>query len=235
MADPTPGYSNWAGALSASTITTTGGTTQATGSAFIAVAVNRDAATGVLPTSVTDSFNNTYTLQKSISYGYSFAEIGLYTAIPGAAGYVGGGASHTCTGTWASSEFAIAIGFMEIENVGNGTVDVVPTGTFENASGNNNAIPPAITTTIPKEIVVNCYGSFSGQTITLTGGGAPFSIVVDQVTTGEINGAISFALPASTGAYNESYTWNNATDYWGALAISIKPAAAAPVSIAWVS
>ena len=75
--------SAWAGAGFTSSATTVGGTTQASGSAFL-VGVAAGGGSGNV-SSVTDSFGNTYTLQPVSpgNIGFGAAYLYLYAAVPG--------------------------------------------------------------------------------------------------------------------------------------------------------
>lgn len=217
----TLGYSEWKpGSPPGTAVTTTGGTTQATGSTFVVVAVYRNTGgSGAAPTSVTDSKSNTYTQGSNVTYAFGFANIAIYYCIN-----CTGGASHTATATWGTSTtdfFSVA--FVEIKSVGAGTLGSHPTGVTD-GTGTQTITAPSITTAVANEIVVEAFGTYSSNTSTINTTGTGFTQIVSQAAATATNGAISWAVPASSGtAAAATFSHTGTNDYAGALSISIKP------------
>jgi hypothetical protein len=216
----TVGYTNWNGVATStvSTVSTVSGTTQATGSTFIVLVSARQTTA---PTSIAGTIGgvadgNTYTLAKGVT-GYS--GVYLYYCIN-----CNGGSAHIITATWAATSANATIGLVEFEGVGAGTFDTAPTGVY-NTSGSTTETSPSITTSVANELVVDVimmYSAAFGETITDSGTG--FSIAVQASTSGTVNnGAISWAVPASSSTATAD-TFNFADfDYTGNLALAIKP------------
>lgn len=217
------GYATWkpdsSGAIT--TLTTTGGTTQATGSTFLVLV---DIHTGTLEDAVvTDNKGNTYTLVNSITHSFGFCRQGMYLCINGA-----GGAGHTATATWVHTQTLNTIAFVEYTAVGAGTLDATPTG-VDNTAG-SPTVPPSITTSVANELVFNSFATFGAQNETVGNSGAPWTIATSNATSAGQNGAISYQLVSTPASVADSFTYSG-FDYAAALAISIKPAsgpAAAP-------
>lgn len=229
----TIGYSEWKpGTPPGTVVTTTGGTTQATGSTFVAFAVYRNTAgAGAAPTSVVDSKSNTYTLGQQVTYAFGFATVAIYYCIN-----CTGGTSHTVTATWGTStadKFSIA--FVEIKSVGTATFGSAPTGTTD-GSATQTIVAPSITTAVANEVVVNAFATYSSNTDTIGTTGTGFTQIVSQAAATATNGAISWAVPASLGtAAAATFAHTGTNDYAGALAISIKPSAPSCTHNFWKS
>ncbi len=224
----TLGYSVWTLGTSGTSSTTAAGTTNATGSTFVVGVVLRN-ATG-FPTSVTDSKSNTYTLAQTVNTGGGNGYLAIYSCINGT-----GGASHTATANWPGSAFS-GVAFAEFQNVGAGTFDLAPTG-IQNTGG-SPSVTPSITTSANNELVVGIFGTFGANAQTITDSGSGFAIACSQPSGTSINGAMSWALPASSGTAAQDSFGFTAFDFTGTLALSIKPAAGGPTNnavIAWIT
>lgn len=215
------GYSVWTGQTSAATsITSVGGTTQATGSTFVAIVDNRSAA---VPT-LTDNFGNTW-IQAHTVNSYSVATITFYYCINCV-----GGAGYAVTATWSASASISGIGLVEFENVGAATLDSNPSAFFDQSDTMSTAAPTLVTTA-PSELVVSAFGTENSAFDTITDSGVGFSIVVSQGTGMHgPNGAISWALPAGSSTTAAEIFGHSANDYAGAFTLSIKSGAAPPVT-----
>lgn len=215
------GYSVWTGQTSAATsITSVGGTTQATGSTFVTIVDNRSAA---VPT-LTDNFGNTW-IQAHTVNSYSVATITFYYCINCV-----GGAGYAVTATWSAPASISGIGLVEFENVGAATLDSNPSAFFDQSDTMSTAAPTLVTTA-PSELVVSAFGTENSAFDTITDSGVGFSIVVSQGTGMHgPNGAISWALPAGSSTTAAEIFGHSANDYAGAFTLSIKSGAAPPVT-----
>lgn len=214
----TLGYTNWNGATSGgatiTTVASTSGTTQASGSLLIALVSNLNTDLPV----VTDNKGNTWTRAKTVDM-FGFQETGLYYCINAA-----GGAGHIVTATWTNATNLGSIGFAEFKAVGAGTVDSNPTGFF-NSSGNSPTAAPSITTTVANELVINGFATYSGGAQTITDSGAPWTVAVKYEAGTYQDGAIAYQIPASSSTSLFDTFAYSAFGYSGALAISFVPGA----------
>lgn len=210
------GSTVWTGANNVTSITTSSITTQASGSTFVVGIINDSVQ---VPT-LTDNKGNTWVQAKTATYNGTGSHITLYTCINGT-----GGAGHTVTAAWTSVAFG-GVGFSEFLGVGAGTLDATPavvTGTAATGLG------PSITTTVANELVVNLLGTRSTSPVA-TDSGSGFTITSKAATTNLI-GAMSFAVPVSSGTVSkDTFSWTTSSTF-GTLAVSIKPAAGSGLTL----
>lgn len=228
----TVGYAPaWASSGSASSsVSAPSGTTQATGSTFIAaVALRNSAFDNALPTSITDTIGgvasgNTWTRAQTVNYAFGGGGAAIFYCINCA-----GGASHVVTGNWTESTANVvsaSITLVEFKAFGAGIFDTAPAGGSGGGSSFTTASPPSITTTVANELVVDYLVTYSSNNISsITSGGSGFTLITNQLSnTASFNGAISWANPASAGATQDTYTFGTAsTDYYGTFALAFKP------------
>lgn len=171
-----------------------------------------------------------------MSMEYSDFELGLYYLINGV-----GGSGHTCTANWTTASQG-NIAFCEFTGVLGGTIDSTPAGIVNNSEGGTGTyLGPSITSTVPNELVINCIATFNTngpETITdnATNALGTWTLAISQgnPTTNFCNGAISYALPASSStAVKDSYVITN--DYVCTVGISIKPGTASTAGAVTIS
>jgi hypothetical protein len=217
-AQVTVGYTNWNGVQSGTavntTIATTSGTTQTSGSLFIALVSNQSGVDST-PTVTDNKGNNSlWTLAHTVSM-FSQQDTTLFYCINCA-----GGSGHVVTATWGTAATLASIGLVEFTSFGAATVDSNPTGFF-NSSGNSPTAAPSITTTVANELVINAWSAYSGGAQTVTDSAGWTNAVKYQTGTYQ-PGSISYRTPASSGtAVSDSFSYS-AFGYSGALSLSIK-------------
>lgn len=217
----TVGYKVWSGQQFGTSSTSAAGTTQAAGSTFVVFAFDSGGADD-LPTGVTDNKGNTYHLAQTVTFAFGNGSLACWYCINGS-----GGSGHTATATYAVGGH-LALAFTEFIGVGAGTFDLAPAGT-DSGSGPGQVTSwaaPSILTSVASELVVNAFCTFASNTQTITDA-SPFSIISEQATASDFNGAVTWAAPATISTVADTIGLTTA-DYVGALAISIKPVAVAP-------
>lgn len=220
------GYAAFASDLSGTitALTTAGGTTQATGSTFIAVVALRDNGSVLEDAIVTDFYSNTYIKASSATLLFGEQKLGIYYCINGS-----GGGGHTATATWLATHSSNSIAFAEFTSVGAGTVGSAPAAVDN--TGGSPITAPSITTAIANELVVNAFVTFGQSATTIGDSGAPWSIVVKQELATGHNGAVSYQVVSGSGSsVADAFTFT-AFDFSTATALSIKPAAAPASSL----
>lgn len=199
-------------AVTSTTVTTVACTTQATGSTFLLEVNNHSVGA---PSTIVDTKGNAWTQAQTNPYGGTLESTFYYCL------NCTGGAGFTVTATYASAPIA-SILFLELENVGAGTIDQNPASFFD--STGSPVAAPSVTTTVANEIVVSAYANNSNNAQTITDSGPGFSITTLQNTTNGTNGAISWAVPvASATTTSDTFQYSiQATAV--AFTLSIKPA-----------
>lgn len=207
-------------------ITTDPQTTQATGSTFIGFAFCSGGA-DLLPTSVSDTYGNTWTLAQTGTFAFGNGSLAMYYTINAV-----GGASHTFTASWGTgNDIHQAGALLEIKGMGAATFDQAPTGTDSgNGPGTTTSwAAPTITTPHANTVVVNVFCTFATNTQTVTDTGAPWAIAASQPTNTQYNGMVSWAIIPTSGTVAADTIGLTTADYVGALAMSFIPASTAPV------
>lgn len=221
------GGSIWTPGTNASSTATSGTiTSQASGSLFVLVATCKLSSVAANPTSVSDSKGNTYSIGKQQTGAFGGVNVSMYHCFNGT-----GGAGHTATSNYSVNQESLQVALIEFTGLGAGSLDLSAGG--ENTTTTSPFTVSSLTTTVPNELVINAYASFSGNGITITDSGSGFSIIVKNQASSTQNGAASYAVPASSGtAAADTFAYGGG-DYIVFAAISLKAAAAAGLGQSW--
>jgi len=194
------GYKVFLGLQTTDEYVLTPGTTQVSGSLFIVLAVGRDVA---VPTgfAVTDTNANSG-WQLAVTVTNTFTRASIYYCIG-----CTGGAGYEVTIT-PSAEVGMQAGFLELTGFGtSGTLGDTGTGTIADVT----TIPmPSVDTTAANQVVINAFGTYGGtfDSDPIASGGAPFTLAITPPPYPPdpmVLAALSWAQPASTGAYADEF------------------------------
>jgi hypothetical protein len=206
--------------------TTSGVTTQASGSTFVVFVQTNRAGDPLHITSVTDSKSNTYTLVTSDNPGYG-GDINLsaYVCVNGT-----GGASHTVTANYdeqaTNNVFFIEITGADTTSPADGAAATVGGGT-----AGTSWPAPTVTTTNAADIIISCAGSYGFNTgiVTISANTAAGYAVIDSILAGTVSrhAVTSYLVVSSVGSYGDTYT-TSATDGYSAITLAFKAGGAPP-------
>jgi len=176
--------------------------TTTTGNGYVVAAAYDGTTTAATPT---DSKGNTYTLIGTVQLdANSEAKVTLYKCMPGDAGYVGGGAGHTATMTWAPNNAFATLYLIEITGVAS-------TGGFDQtAQGNDGASPFTLTSPTlgqANEVVLCLIEANHGVSGTNTYSSSNFTILAQESDGATYwTSAIAKLVVSSTAAVTPSFT-----------------------------
>lgn len=178
-----------------------GGTTT-TGSGFLILAAYDGTTAAATPT---DSKGNTYTAIGTVQTdGNSEARLTLYRCVPGDAGYVGGGASHTATMTWAPNNAFATLYLIEITGI-------AATGGFDQtAQGNDPGAPFTLASPTlgqASEVVIAICEANHGVTAANTYSSSNFTILAQETDGGTYwTSAVAKLVVSATTPVTPSFT-----------------------------
>lgn len=175
--------------------TTGSATTQASGSSFVIVLRSY----GDNYTTVTDTFSNTYTLQRKIQNTSDTDWMHIYLCSNGS-----GGAGHKPTLTTSSTQQTI-IGLHEITGGAAAILDLVSTGAFDQSS----PFGDSVTSTNAADMIVGYFGSNGAATTVTYTPGAGFSTFTSagfNTGTDGLSFGVAYQVVAATGTYNPAFT-----------------------------
>lgn len=204
MSAPALGQNATAGGYGTS-FTTSAVTTQATGSAFIALILSNGTGTSQINTP-TDSFSNTYTLVTTGSYtdDASTQYYAIYKCLGGT-----GGSGHTLSVSEASGNSMVA-SFVEITNAS--SLDTLPASTSNTNNTSCNA--PAITPSAADAYILSFIAGLGDKTF--SGPTDSFAIVNQQESGDGQMCACALGLAVSaTGTYQTTVTASAALGWVG--------------------
>ncbi len=210
--------------LTGGVATTTAGstTTQASGSTFVIIL----RAYSDNYSAVTDSFSNTYTLQRKIQNTSDTDWLHIYLCSNGT-----GGAVHKPKVTSAITQL-VNFGLHEITGAASSSVDVVSTGAFDQAT----PFGDPVTSTNANDIILGYFGG-NGSTTTVTytpgSGFTTFPSAGFNTGTDGLSTAVVYQVASSTGTYNPAIT-ASAGGRGAAITLALKASASGP-SIAVLS
>lgn len=212
------------GAAAGSTVTTAAGTTSASGSGFVVFF----AYAGASVTSVTDSKGNVYTKRGALQN-----LIECWAALPGDAGYVGGGASHTATVNFSASA-AASLHLIE-------ATSLLTTGSFDQVVGTVDATSPWEVTTgtlgQADSVALSGFERNTTNPASYTAGGG-FTLLSSETDWNNFyTSAVSGVVVSSTAARTPSWTTGTGgNDSGGVLCLVLKSSTTPPpasVKPAW--
>ncbi len=206
----------------ATSVTTPAITTAATGSTFVVFFNSRS-----LASSVVDSKGNTYTLATSNTSGaFGGNNVYAYVSQNGI-----GGSGHTATITIAGTNSTLAY---LVEVLGSSAMDQSQSnGSNTSQTAVNGA---TVTTTATNELVLCYYGSYSGNTVTITDSGTGFTLQSTQLVNTYPNGALSYGTFASIGTYGDTFA-QSVADFFSSATLSFIGISVFPntAPIAWLT
>lgn len=204
--------------------TTSGITTQASGSTFVVCVQTNRAGDPIHVSSIVDSKGNTYTLATSDNPGYAGdILLAAYVCVNGT-----GGASHTVTATF-DEQATNTVWFVEITGADTSSPADGVAHTTGGGTAGTSMPGVTVTTTNANDLILSFLGTygFDTGTVTITANTGSGWAIIDSILTGSVSrhGASSYVVKSSTGSYADTYT-SNSTDGFSVLTLAFKAASA---------
>ena len=150
-------------------------------------------------TTVTDTFSNTYSLQRAIQNTSDGDWLAVYLCSS-----CTGGSGHKPSITVSGSEM-VSMGLFEITGGAASIVDVVSTGAFDTSS----PFGDPVTSTNANDMILGLFGSNGAATTVTYTTGTGFTLFPSAGSTIGTNGlslGVSYQVVSSTGTYNPAFT-----------------------------